>query len=164
MIDYAQARRMIVNCQLRTFHVNDNTVLDAFDTRAREAFVPKGREFIAYIDQILTVGISSGETGCLPTPMDLDRMVPALRVRPGIAALNVPASSGYAAAIMADLCAEAAALESVPGIPEIGSAARRHCPGGVGTNCRRRVRARAIRRSPDQRRREGPAASAVEPA
>ncbi|MCJ2122492.1 hypothetical protein [Methylobacterium sp. J-077] len=164
MIDYAQARRMMVNCQLRTFHVNDNTVLDAFDTRAREAIIPKGREFIAYIDQILTVLISSGETACLPTPMVLDRMVPALTVRPGVAALDVVAGSGYAAAIMADLCAEVAALESVPGIPEIGCAAQRHRPGGVGTDCRRRVRARAIRRSPDQRRREGLATSAVEPA
>jgi protein-L-isoaspartate(D-aspartate) O-methyltransferase len=114
MIDYAQARRMMVDCQLRTFDVNDNTVLDAFDTVARETFVPKGREPFAYIDQTLHIGGSGGETRCMPAPMVLARMIQALRVRPGVAALDVASGYGYAAAIMAHLGAQVTALESVP--------------------------------------------------
>ena len=57
MIDYAQARRMMVDCQLRTFDVNDNTVLDAFDTVPREDFVPKGREPFA---DLLAAGALGG--------------------------------------------------------------------------------------------------------
>ncbi|KAA0123004.1 protein-L-isoaspartate O-methyltransferase [Methylobacterium sp. P1-11] len=114
MIDYAQARRMMVDCQLRTFDVNDNTVLDAFDTVKREAFVPRGREAFAYIDQTLNFGDGAGETRCLPAPMVLARMVQALRVRPGVAALDVASGTGYAAAIMAHLGAQVTAVESVP--------------------------------------------------
>ena len=114
MIDYAQARRMMVDCQLRTFDVNDNTVLDAFDTVARETFVPKDREPFAYIDQTLHIGPAGGESRCMPAPMVLARMIQALRVRPGITALDVASGYGYAAAVMAHLGAQVTALESVP--------------------------------------------------
>ncbi|MBP1180188.1 protein-L-isoaspartate O-methyltransferase [Methylobacterium sp. PvR107] len=114
MIDYAQARRMMVDCQLRTFDVNDNTVLDAFDTVARETFVPKGREPFAYIDQTLHIDGAGGETRCMPAPMVLARMIQALRVRPGVTALDVASGYGYAAAVMAQLGAQVTALESVP--------------------------------------------------
>lgn len=114
MIDYAQARRMMVDCQLRTFDVNDNTVLDAFDTVARETFVPKGREPFAYIDQTLHISGAGGETRCMPAPMVVARMIQALRVRPGVAALDVASGYGYAAAIMAHLGAQVTALESAP--------------------------------------------------
>jgi len=121
MIDYAQARRMMVDCQLRTFDVNDNTVLDAFDTVPREAFVPKGREPFAYIDQTLNLGEAGGETRCMPAPMVVARMIQALRVRPGVAALDVATGYGYAAAVMAELGAQVTALESVP---DLAAAAR----------------------------------------
>ena len=114
MIDYAQARRMMVDCQLRTFDVNDNAVLDAFDTVPREAFVPRGREPFAYIDQTLSFGEAGGEPRCMPAPMVLARMIQALRIRPGVAALDVASGTGYAAAIMAQLGAQVTALESVP--------------------------------------------------
>ena len=114
MIDYAQARRMMVDCQLRTFDVNDNSVLDAFDTVARETFVPKGREPFAYIDQTLQIGGAGAEARCMPAPMVLARMIQALRIRPGVAALDVASGYGYAAAIMAQLGAKVTALESVP--------------------------------------------------
>ncbi|AIQ93781.1 MULTISPECIES: protein-L-isoaspartate O-methyltransferase [Methylobacterium] len=118
MIDYAQARRMMVDCQLRTFDVNDNTVLDAFDTVPREDFVPKGREPFAYIDQTLSLGEAGGETRCMPAPMVVARMIQALRIRPGVAALDVATGTGYAAAVMAQLGAQVTALESVPDLAE----------------------------------------------
>ena len=114
MIDYAQARRMMVDCQLRTFDVNDNTVLDAFDTVARETFVPQGREPFAYIDQTLHIGEAHGTTRCMPAPMVVARMIQALKIRPGVAALDVATGYGYAAAVMAHLGGQVTALESVP--------------------------------------------------
>ncbi|MGH1571555.1 protein-L-isoaspartate O-methyltransferase family protein [Methylobacterium sp. P31] len=121
MIDYAQARRMMVDCQLRTFDVNDTAVLDAFDTVPRETFVPKGREPFAYIDQTLRLGEPGAETRCLPAPMVLARMIQALKIRPGVTALDVATGYGYGAAVMAHLGAEVTALESVP---ELVAAAR----------------------------------------
>jgi protein-L-isoaspartate(D-aspartate) O-methyltransferase len=118
MIDYAQARRMMVDCQLRTFDVNDNAVLDAFDTVPRETFVPQGREPFAYIDQTLHLAGANGEVRCLPAPMVLARMIQALKIRPGAKALDIGTGTGYAVAVMAHLGAQVTALESVPDLAE----------------------------------------------
>jgi protein-L-isoaspartate(D-aspartate) O-methyltransferase len=118
MIDYAQARRMMVDCQLRTFDVNDNAVLDAFDTVPRETFVPQGREPFAYIDQTLHLAGANGEVRCLPAPMVLARMIQALKIRPGAKALDIGTGTGYAVAVMAHHGAQVTALESVPDLAE----------------------------------------------
>ncbi|MDP4026039.1 protein-L-isoaspartate O-methyltransferase [Methylobacterium sp. NEAU 140] len=118
MLDYAQARRMMVDCQLRTFDVNDNAVLDAFDSVPREDFVPRGREAFAYIDQPLKLGGAEGDVRTTAAPMVLARMIQALKLRPGAAALDVGTGYGYAAAVMARLGATVTALESVPALAE----------------------------------------------
>jgi protein-L-isoaspartate(D-aspartate) O-methyltransferase len=129
MLDYAQARRLMVDCQLRTFDVNDNTVLDAFDAVPREDFVPRGREPFAYIDQCVRLGGAGGDARVLPAPMVLARMIQALKLRPGSAALDVGTGYGYAAAVMARLGAAVTALESVP---ELAAAARERLAGQGG--------------------------------
>ncbi|KAB1073188.1 protein-L-isoaspartate O-methyltransferase family protein [Methylobacterium planeticum] len=113
MLDYAQARRLMVDCQLRTFDVNDIAVLDAFDAVPRERFVPPGREDFAYIDQTLRLGGASGDVRFLPAPMVLARMIQALEIRPGARVLDIGAGYGYAAAILARLGGQVVALEPV---------------------------------------------------
>lgn len=112
MLDYAQARRLMVDCQLRTFDVNDNAVLDAFDAVPRERFVPAGREPFAYIDQALTVATENDGPRVMASPMILARIVQALKIRPGMRVLDVAAGYGYSAAILARLGAQVTALES----------------------------------------------------
>ncbi|MCJ2036037.1 protein-L-isoaspartate O-methyltransferase family protein [Methylobacterium sp. J-068] len=110
MLDYAQARRLMVDCQLRTFDVNDVPVLDAFEAVARERFVPPGREDFAYIDQTLRL---PPEGRAMPAPMLLARMVQALAIQPGDKALDVGTGYGYGAAILSRVGAAVVALESV---------------------------------------------------
>ncbi|MER2267167.1 protein-L-isoaspartate O-methyltransferase family protein [Methylobacterium oxalidis] len=126
MLDYAQARRLMVDCQLRTFDVNDIAVLDAFDTVPRERFVPQGREDFAYIDQTLRLGGADGDTRFLPAPMVLARMIQALAIRPGARVLDVGTGYGYAAALMSRLGAQVVALEAVP---DLAAAARERLAG-----------------------------------
>ncbi|MBE7200545.1 MAG: protein-L-isoaspartate O-methyltransferase [Parafilimonas terrae] len=126
MLDYAQARRLMVDCQLRTFDVNDNAVLDAFDTVPREAFVPRNQEAFAYIDQPLRLGGAEGDQRVTPAPMVLGRMIQALKLQPGSKTLDVGTGYGYAAAIMAQLGATVTALESVP---DLAAAARERLAG-----------------------------------
>ena len=118
MLDYAQARRLMVDCQLRTFDVNDVAVLDAFDTVPRERFVAPGREDFAYIDQPLRLGAEGGDLRVMPAPMVLARMIQALALRPGVRALDVAAGYGYATALMGQLGAEVIALEPLAGLAE----------------------------------------------
>jgi len=124
MLDYAQARRLMVDCQLRTFDVNDIAVLDAFDSVPRERFVAPGREDFAYIDQPAALG----DARAMPAPMVLARMVQALKVRPGVRALDVAAGYGYGAAILARLGAEVVALEPVS---RLADGARERLDGAV---------------------------------
>lgn len=112
MLDYAQARRLMVDCQLRTFDVNDVAVLDAFGEVPRERFVPAGREEFAYIDQTLRLGTERA----MPAPMLLARMIQALEVDTGARILDVATGYGYGAAILARLGAEGVALESDPAL------------------------------------------------
>lgn len=121
MLDYAQARRLMVDCQLRTFDVNDVAVLDAFDAVPRERFVPPGREDFAYSDQSLRLGAFAGEVRAMPAPMLLARMIQALRVGPGQRVLDVATGYGYGAAVLDRLGARVTALESEP---ELARAAR----------------------------------------
>ncbi|MFD0938323.1 protein-L-isoaspartate O-methyltransferase, partial [Methylobacterium trifolii] len=101
MLDYAQARRLMVDCQLRTFDVNDVAVLDAFDAVPRERFVPQGREAFAYIDQSLRLTPVSDDARFLPAPMLLARMIQALTLGEGVRVLDVASGYGYAAALKA---------------------------------------------------------------
>ncbi len=126
MLDYAQARRLMVDCQLRTFDVNDVAVLDAFDTIPRERFVPQGREDFAYIDQTLRLGGAEGDARFLPAPMVLARLIQALSIRPGARVLDVGAGYGYAAALMSRLGAAVVALETVP---DLAAGARERLAG-----------------------------------
>lgn len=113
MLDYAQARRLMVDCQLRTFDVNDIAVLDAFEDVPRERFVPPGREDFAYIDQTLRL---DGAGRAMPAPMLLGRMIQALAILPGARVLDVAAGYGYGSAILQRLGAQVTALESDEGL------------------------------------------------
>ena len=88
MLDYAQARRLMVDCQLRTFDVNDVAVLDAFDAVPRERFVPPGSEPFAYIDRTLRLGGTEGDTRHLPASMPLPRRNQAPKHRDGTRVLD----------------------------------------------------------------------------
>jgi protein-L-isoaspartate(D-aspartate) O-methyltransferase len=114
MLDFAQARRAMVDSQLRTFDVFAIPVLAAMEAVPRERFVAPGRESLAYIDQDIPVldGIAGAERRFMLKPMVLGRMVQALEVEPGERALDVACGLGYAAAVLARLGAQVVALES----------------------------------------------------
>src|SRR4051794_7269989 len=129
-MDFAQARRNMVDCQLRTFDVSDIPLLDAFEAIPRERFVPPGRETLAYSDQDLAVsdGIAGTERRCMIKPMFLARLIQALDVGPGEKVLDVACGLGYSSALLAHLGASVVALES----SEVLAAAARERLGSVG--------------------------------
>jgi protein-L-isoaspartate(D-aspartate) O-methyltransferase len=111
MVDFAQARRMMVDSQLRTFDVNDLSLLDAMDAVPRERFVAAGRENLAYIDQDILVG-SGKERRFMLSPMVQARLIQALALEPGRKVLDVACGLGYSSAVMAELGAAVIGLES----------------------------------------------------
>lgn len=109
-MNFAQARRAMVDSQLRPQAVTDPLVVAAMATVPREAFVPAGSEAIAYIDRMVPLG--NGRA--LSPAASLGRMLTELRCRPGERVLVVGAGTGYSSAVLAAMGLEVVAVESDP--------------------------------------------------
>jgi protein-L-isoaspartate(D-aspartate) O-methyltransferase len=113
----------MVENQLRPVGVSDPLVLDAMGSVAREQFVPEDSRPLAYGDRSLPIG----EGRYLAAPAVLGQLLTQLAPKPGERALVVGAGTGYAAAVLAAIGCEVAALECSPALAararEIGIAA-----------------------------------------
>jgi protein-L-isoaspartate(D-aspartate) O-methyltransferase len=105
--DFDEARRRMVDGQVRPNRVSDPRILDAMRSLRRERFVPEALAGLAYIDEDVRLG--GGRV--LLEPMVLARLVQAARPRPGERALVIAAGTGYGAAVLAACGAEVTALE-----------------------------------------------------
>jgi len=110
MIDFATARRMMVDCQLRPSEVTDPNVITAILEVPRERFVPPALANLAYLDRDVAV---DGERVMLK-PMVLARLIQALELGPDARVLDVACGTGYAAAILARLGHTVVALDDDP--------------------------------------------------
>lgn len=114
MDEMRNARRVMVDNQIRTFDVTDPAVLLAFETVPREMFVASADRRIAYSDRPLQVGAGLAARPMLP-PLILARMLQALEARPGEKALDVLGGTGYAAALLTAMGLDATLLEAEAG-------------------------------------------------
>jgi len=125
-MDYAAARRNMVESQLRPNKVTDAGVLDAMATLPRERFVPEAMRSVAYVDEDIPVGRGR----FLMEPMVLARLLQLAAVQPGDAALVVGAATGYTAVVLARLAARVIVLESDP---QLAASAKEALAGlGIG--------------------------------
>lgn len=107
-MDYAAARRKMVENQLRANKVTDDRLLEAMGALPREAFVPKAQQGIAYVDEDLQ--IAPGRF--LLEPMILARLLQAADVGAGDVVLAVADAGGYAAAVLSRLAGVVVVLEA----------------------------------------------------
>lgn len=123
MLDFAQARRTMVDSQLRTYDVTDRALLAAMGETPRERYMPGGRESFAYIDRNITLTTpDSADPRVMLTPMVLGRLIQALEIEPNTRVLDAAAGFGYASAVMRRLGAQVTALETTE---ELASEARK---------------------------------------
>jgi protein-L-isoaspartate(D-aspartate) O-methyltransferase len=116
--DFAELRRRMVDCQLRTFSVFDDSVLFAVLNTPRELFVDPATQAVAYSDAVLSVS-AGGVRRQLLTPMVLARLLQIAEIRPGDRLLDVGGATGYSAAVARRLAGEVVALESESAFSEI---------------------------------------------
>jgi len=109
-MDFAAARRTMVDNQVRTYDVTDKLVLAAFETVPREAFTMPDQAAIAYSDQPLTARAGGAVRTGVP-PLVLARMLQAAEPQPGERALVVAGGTGYAAALLAEMGLSVTLLE-----------------------------------------------------
>ena len=108
MIDYAAARRAMVEGQVRVNDVTDRALVGALLEIPRELFAPKSKRGLAYGD----VDVALGEGRWLLRPRDFAKLVQELDVRPGDVVLDVGCGRGYSSAVLAKLAAMVVGLES----------------------------------------------------
>src|SRR5258708_9676110 len=108
MVDFAQARRTMVDSQVRPSDVTDLKLIAAMLDVAREPFVPAARRAIAYLDMDVPVGEGAR---ALLKPMVLSKVIQAAGIREGDRVLDVGCATGYSAAVLAKLAGAVVALE-----------------------------------------------------
>jgi protein-L-isoaspartate(D-aspartate) O-methyltransferase len=113
MTDFATARRMMVDGQVRTSDVTDPRIIAAMLELPRERFVPQGKADLAYLDLDLPVTQPKpgGAARCLLKPMVLAKMVQAAGLGEDDHVLDVGCATGYSSALLARLAGSVIALE-----------------------------------------------------
>lgn len=107
-MDFAAARRTMVDSQIKTGAITDPMIVEAMGAVARENFLPEARRPVAYVDQDLAVG----KGRFVMEPLILARLLQLAEVQPSDKALVVGANGGYSAAVLARMAAGVVALES----------------------------------------------------
>jgi protein-L-isoaspartate(D-aspartate) O-methyltransferase len=109
MVDFAQARRTMVDGQVRTSDVTDLRLIAAMLEVPREQFVPAARRPIAYLDMDVPVGGEGARA--LLKPMVLAKLIQAAEIGAGDRVLDVGCATGYSAAVLSRLAGQVVALE-----------------------------------------------------
>jgi protein-L-isoaspartate(D-aspartate) O-methyltransferase len=112
MFDAANARRLMVEGQVRTADVTDTRVLDAMLALPRERFLPPSLEPLAYVDG--DIPVARGRS--LLKPMVLAKLVQAARIEATARVLDVGCATGYSSALLARLAGSVVALEEDPNL------------------------------------------------
>jgi protein-L-isoaspartate(D-aspartate) O-methyltransferase len=125
-IDYAKARELMVEQQIRPWDVFDPRVLAALAEVPREDFVPDAHRTLAYADIALPLG--HGES--MMKPVVEGRALQALELSPGDDVLEIGTGSGFLAACLGRLAREVVSLERHADLA--GAARARLAAHGVG--------------------------------
>ena len=124
MTDFAAARRMMVDGQVRPNDVTDLRIIAAMLDLPRERFVPSGKSDLAYLD--LDVPVSESKSGAparyLLKPMVLAKLVQAAEIGAGDRVLDVGCATGYSSALLARLAGEVIALEQEEALAQAAQA------------------------------------------
>jgi len=98
-LDYDHARHLMVEQQIRPWDVLDLRVLEVLSTLARESFVTKPYQALAYADVELPIG--QGQK--MMKPVIAGRTLQALNVQPEEDVLEIGTGSGYLTACLGKL-------------------------------------------------------------
>ena len=109
-MDFNQARFNMVEQQIRTWEVLDQTVLDTVMAIPRERFVPESYRLLAFSD----IRIPLGNGRAMMTPKVEARLVQTLNLKPTDRVLEVGTGSGYVTALLAHLSQKVTTIEIDP--------------------------------------------------
>lgn len=112
--DFARARDLMVEQQIRPWDVLDIRILDVLATLPREAFVDAPLQALAYTDTALPIGHGQH----MNKPVFHGRALQALLPQPTESILEIGSGSGYLTTCLARLAGEVVGIERVPELAE----------------------------------------------
>jgi protein-L-isoaspartate(D-aspartate) O-methyltransferase len=112
MMNYAKARAMMVEGQLRTNKLTDDTLTTRFAYLPREEFAPQEQAAMAYSDEECPLGHGR----FLLEPMVLARLLQAAAIKPTDRVLDIAGGTGYVGALLSPLSSMYVLAESVPAL------------------------------------------------
>jgi protein-L-isoaspartate(D-aspartate) O-methyltransferase len=115
MTDFAAARRMMVDGQVRTSDVTDLRIITAMLELPRERFVSDAD--LAYLD--LDAPVAKASARRLLKPMVLAKMVQAAAIKASDRVLDVGCATGYSSALLGRLARDVVALEEEPALAKL---------------------------------------------
>src|SRR5215469_7005971 len=116
MLDFAAARRTMVDSQVRTSDVTDPRLIAAMLDVPRERFLPPENAALAYLDFDAPATAPGRPVRRLLKPMVLARLIQAAEIAPGDHVLDVGCATGYSSAILGRLAHKVVALEEDAGL------------------------------------------------
>ena len=111
MTDFAAARRMMVDGQVRTADVTDLRLLAAMLELPRERFFPDDKASLAYLDLDAPVSAPGQPVRRLLKPMVLAKLIQAAGIAATDHVLDVGCASGYSTALLTHLAGSVVGLE-----------------------------------------------------
>jgi protein-L-isoaspartate(D-aspartate) O-methyltransferase len=111
MTDFAAARRIMVDSQVRTADVTDPRLIAAMLELPREEFFPEDKRALAYLDLDVAVSEPGAPVRRLLKPMVLAKLIAAAGVGDRDRVLDVGCATGYGTAVLARLAAAVIGLE-----------------------------------------------------
>jgi protein-L-isoaspartate(D-aspartate) O-methyltransferase len=130
MIDFAAARRMMVDGQVRTADVTDLRILAAMLDLPRERFFPADKAQLAYLDLDVAVSAPGQPVRRLLKPMVLAKLIQAAEIRSSDHVLDAGCATGYASAVLGRLAGSVVALEQDPSLARLAEPSL-HAVGAV---------------------------------
>jgi protein-L-isoaspartate(D-aspartate) O-methyltransferase len=122
-MDFARARDLMVESQIRTSDVTDTRILHVMRNLPRERFAPAHRRTLAYAD--LELETAPGRT--LMRPRDLAKLIQNLVPASNERGLEIAGATAYGAAVLASCCKEVVALDPDPDLSFAARAALESC-------------------------------------
>jgi protein-L-isoaspartate(D-aspartate) O-methyltransferase len=107
MFDYASARRMMVEGQIRTNSVTDPGIVSGMLNVPRERFLPEAWATLAYSDR--EAPMADGRV--VPTPMVLGKLLQAAELSEEDRVLHISCATGYGSALLGRIVKSVVALD-----------------------------------------------------
>jgi protein-L-isoaspartate(D-aspartate) O-methyltransferase len=114
-------RKHLVEALKDQGYIQSTDVETAMDSVPREAFIPKKKESVAYVDKPLDIG--SGQT--ISAPHMVAIMTEAMDLSIGQKVLEIGTGSGYHAAVVASVIGNEGIVYSVERFPQLASNAQK---------------------------------------